>query len=71
MAQYNRWMNQKIYTICAEIPNAKRNKDLGAFFKSIDGTLNHILIAGHASREPKATYLVWSLYSESFCRKAQ
>ncbi|MBE9012752.1 DinB family protein [Pseudanabaenaceae cyanobacterium LEGE 13415] len=45
MAQYNHWMNQKIYTICAEVPNTKRNEDLGAFFKSIDGTLNHILVA--------------------------
>lgn len=44
MAKYNHWMNQKIYTVCANIPDAKRNDDLGAFFKSIDGTLNHILV---------------------------
>ena len=45
MAKYNHWMNQKIYTVCAEIPNAKRNEDLGAFFKSIDKMLNHVLVA--------------------------
>jgi hypothetical protein len=44
MAQYNQWMNQNLYAICAEIPDAKRNEDLGAFFKSIHGTLNHILV---------------------------
>lgn len=44
MANYNRWMNQKLYAVCAEIPDAKRKEDLGAFFKSIYGTLNHILI---------------------------
>lgn len=45
MANYNRWMNQKIYAICAEISDEKRSENLGAFFKSIDGTLNHILVA--------------------------
>ena len=44
MAEYNHWMNQKIYTVCAEIPDDKRREDLGAFFKSIHGTLNHLLV---------------------------
>lgn len=43
MAEYNRWMNQKLYAVCAEIPDEKRKTDLGAFFKSIHGTLNHLL----------------------------
>lgn len=43
MADYNHWMNQKLYAICAKIPDEKRKQDLGAFFKSIHGTLNHIL----------------------------
>lgn len=43
MAEYNRWMNQNLYAVCAEIPDDKRKADLGAFFKSIHGTLNHIL----------------------------
>lgn len=45
MASYNRWMNQKIYTVCAELSDNERKKDCGAFFKSIHGTLNHILLA--------------------------
>ena len=43
MADYNYWINQKLYTICAEIPDEKRRENLGAFFQSIHGTLNHLL----------------------------
>lgn len=43
MAAYNRWMNRNLYTVCAAIPDEKRKADLGAFFKSIHGTLNHLL----------------------------
>lgn len=43
MAEYNHWMNQKLYAICANIPDQKRKENLGAFFQSIHGTLNHLL----------------------------
>jgi uncharacterized damage-inducible protein DinB len=43
MAQYNQWMNQKLYQLCATIPDEERKKDRGAFFQSIHGTLDHIL----------------------------
>jgi len=42
MAEYNKWMDDKIYDVCLEIPDELRKKDMGAFFKSIHGTLNHI-----------------------------
>ena len=42
MAQYNQWMDSKIYSACADIPDDLRKKDMGAFFKSIHSTLNHI-----------------------------
>lgn len=45
LAAYNQWMNERIYQVCAEIPDAERKADRGAFFKSIHGTLNHILLA--------------------------
>ncbi|MGF1490321.1 MAG: DinB family protein [Prochloraceae cyanobacterium] len=48
MANYNQWMNQKLYKICAEIPDEKRKEDRGAFFKSIHGTLNHLLYGDRA-----------------------
>jgi uncharacterized damage-inducible protein DinB len=45
MALYNRWMNERLYECCARLPNDVRKKDTGAFFKSIHGTLNHLLLA--------------------------
>ena len=44
MASYNRWMNQRLYSVCAELPDRERKEDRGAFFKSIHGTLNHLLV---------------------------
>jgi uncharacterized damage-inducible protein DinB len=43
-ARYNAWMNGNVYRGCEKIPDDLRKKDLGAFFKSIHGTLNHMLI---------------------------
>jgi uncharacterized damage-inducible protein DinB len=42
MAEYNRWMNGKLYAICADMSDADRRRDRGAFFKSVHGTLNHL-----------------------------
>lgn len=44
MADHNRWMNEKLYAVCAGIPDEARKRDLGAFFRSIHGTLNHLLL---------------------------
>ncbi len=43
MAQYNRWMNSKLYAACEGLSDAERKADRGAFFKSIHSTLNHLL----------------------------
>ena len=45
MARYNRWMNRKLYDCSARLSDAERKEDRGAFFKSIHGTLNHLLLA--------------------------
>ncbi len=45
MADYNAWMNCKLDEAAAGLPDAERKRDLGAFFKSLHGTLNHILFA--------------------------
>jgi uncharacterized damage-inducible protein DinB len=42
MAQYNEWMNSRMYALCASLPDTELRKDRGAFFKSIYATLNHI-----------------------------
>jgi len=43
MARYNRWMNERLYALCAGLSDAERKRDRGAFFGSIHGTLNHLL----------------------------
>jgi uncharacterized damage-inducible protein DinB len=68
MAEYNQWMNQKLYAICAEIPDEKRKENLGAFFKSIHGILEHILYGdrawmGRFTGQPFAGKLGQELYS--------
>jgi uncharacterized damage-inducible protein DinB len=44
MASYNRWMNEKLYTLCATLSDEERKRDRRAFFRSIHGTLNHLLL---------------------------
>ncbi len=44
-ARYNRWMNDKLYAVVATLSDEARKRDSGAFFKSIHGTLNHLLLA--------------------------
>jgi uncharacterized damage-inducible protein DinB len=44
LAAYNRWMNERLYALCSELPDAERKRDRGAFFRSIHGTLNHGLL---------------------------
>ncbi len=43
MARYNRWMNERLYALCAGLPDEERKRDRGAFFGSIHGTLDHLL----------------------------
>jgi len=43
MARYGAWMNSKLFTLCAELSDDASKQDRGAFFRSIHGTLNHIL----------------------------
>jgi len=45
LATYNAWMNERLYAIAARLPPDQLNRDRGAFFGSIFGTLNHIAVA--------------------------
>ncbi len=47
MARYNRWQNASLYASAASLSEGARQADRGAFFKSIHGTLCHILWADH------------------------
>lgn len=43
-ARYNRWMNRRLYAVCARLSDEARKSDMGAFFGSVHGTLNHLLL---------------------------
>ncbi len=45
LSRYNRWMNDKLYGAAATLSDEARKRDAGAFFKSIHGTFNHLLLA--------------------------
>lgn len=45
LARYNRWMNDKAYALAATMSDGDRKRDAGAFFRSIHGTFNHLLVA--------------------------
>ena len=45
MADYNRWMNKRMYEAACNLPEEETKRDRGAFFGSIFQTLNHIAVA--------------------------
>ncbi len=44
-AAYNQWANDLVYAAANELSPEDLNRDLGAFFGSLFGTLTHILVA--------------------------
>jgi uncharacterized damage-inducible protein DinB len=44
LAGYNAWANRRLYDAAGKLPESEYLKSRQAFFKSIHGTLNHILV---------------------------
>lgn len=44
MAAYNRWANRRLYDAAAALPDALYRQPAGAYFNSLHGTLNHLLV---------------------------
>ena len=44
LALYNRWANNRLYDAAAQLPDEDYRADRGAFFKSVHGTLNHLMV---------------------------
>ncbi|TIW76146.1 MAG: damage-inducible protein DinB, partial [Mesorhizobium sp.] len=42
---YNQWANGRIYDAADDLNDEEFNRDVGAFFGSLMGTLNHLLAA--------------------------
>ena len=68
MAEYNQWMNVKVYDAAGKLPQQELMADRKAFFGSLFGTLNHVAVAdtiwlkrfamhpaGHAALDPMRT----------------
>jgi uncharacterized damage-inducible protein DinB len=45
MARYNAWANLRLYRMAAALSDEQYRRDVGAYFTSLHGTLNHILVA--------------------------
>ena len=45
MARYNRWSNERLFSATEPLDNLDYRADHGAFFRSLHGTLNHLLVA--------------------------
>ena len=44
-AAYNRWANGRLYEAAFGLEDRDLRRDVGAFFRSLHGTLNHVLVA--------------------------
>ena len=44
LAGYNAWANGRVYDAAAQLSDSAYRADRGAFFKSMHGTLNHLLV---------------------------
>jgi uncharacterized damage-inducible protein DinB len=45
MANYNEWANARLFRVAGTLHEALYRKDVGAYFRSLHGTLNHLLVA--------------------------
>ena len=69
-AGYNAWANALVYDEAAKLSHADYRADRGAFFKSIHGTLNHLLVADRIwmqrfTRKGEATYQLDAILHEA------
>ena len=53
LARYNVWATRRLVEAVAEVSEDDYRKDLGLFFRSIHGTLNHLLVAEHMLWYPR------------------
>lgn len=47
LARYGAWATRKLYEYVDALPEADYRRDAGLYFKSVHGTLNHLLVAEH------------------------
>lgn len=47
LARYNLWATRRLLAAVQPVPEADYRRDVGLFFRSIHGTLNHLLVGEH------------------------
>ncbi len=47
LARYNVWATARVLDAVRALPEEAYRRDMGLFFKSIHGTLNHLLVGEH------------------------
>jgi len=47
LARYDIWATRRLYEHIDALPEADYRRDAGLFFRSVHGTLNHLLVAEH------------------------
>lgn len=45
MARYNAWANARLYRMAGQLSAEQYHRDVNVYFKSLHGTLNHLLVA--------------------------
>jgi uncharacterized damage-inducible protein DinB len=45
MANYNAWANVRLFRMAGALQDEQYRRNVGAYFKSLHGTLNHLLVA--------------------------
>lgn len=53
LARYNHWATQRLLQAIDPVSDVDYRRDLGLFFKSIHGTLNHLLVGEHLLWYPR------------------
>src|ERR1700760_862710 len=46
-AAYNAWANRRLHAAAGALPDDDYRADRGVFFRSMHGTLNHLLVTDH------------------------
>ena len=71
MAAYGAWMNGRMLQLCGTLTDAERKRDLGAFFKSVHGTFDHLIYGdvawmGRFTGSPMPTKRIGIIVHESW-----
>ena len=59
MATYNAWANRRLYRMARQLSDEQYRRDVSVYFKSLHGTLNHLLTAD--------SIWMWRLTGQGVC----